>query len=40
RSSADQRKGRAGRTAPGHCIRLYRDDESGRLATCPVAVQA
>ncbi|CAF5128868.1 unnamed protein product, partial [Rotaria magnacalcarata] len=27
RSSADQRKGRAGRTAPGHCIRLYRDDE-------------
>ena len=27
RSSADQRKGRAGRTAPGHCIRLYEDAE-------------
>ncbi|CAF0845315.1 unnamed protein product [Adineta steineri] len=27
RSSADQRKGRAGRTAPGHCVRLYEDKE-------------
>ena len=26
RSSADQRKGRAGRTAPGHCIRLYKQE--------------
>ena len=27
RSSADQRKGRAGRTAPGWCVRLYADAE-------------
>ncbi|MFH2097928.1 MAG: ATP-dependent RNA helicase HrpA, partial [Pseudomonadota bacterium] len=27
RSSADQRKGRAGRVAPGVCIRLYDDEE-------------
>ena len=27
RSSADQRKGRAGRTAAGHCVRLYADTE-------------
>ena len=27
RSSADQRKGRAGRTAVGHCVRLYADAE-------------
>ncbi len=27
RASADQRRGRAGRTAPGTCIRLYREDE-------------
>ncbi|CAF3368395.1 unnamed protein product [Rotaria sp. Silwood2] len=31
RSSADQRKGRAGRTAPGHCVRLYRTDDLTRL---------
>ncbi|CAM4805317.1 unnamed protein product [Rotaria magnacalcarata] len=30
RSSADQRKGRAGRTAPGHCVRLYDDKELKR----------
>ncbi|UJR19381.1 hypothetical protein I4U23_022511 [Adineta vaga] len=30
RSSADQRKGRAGRTAPGHCVRLYEDIELKR----------
>jgi HrpA-like RNA helicase len=30
RSSADQRKGRAGRTAPGHCERLYSDAELKR----------
>lgn len=27
RSSADQRKGRAGRTSSGHCLRLYNDNE-------------
>eukprot|EP01043_Picozoa_sp_COSAG02_P034945 COSAG02_NODE_2473_length_8740_cov_335.972688_1_plen_2244_part_00 len=27
RSSADQRKGRAGRVASGHCIRLYSDED-------------
>ena len=27
KSSADQRKGRAGRTAKGHCIRLYDDED-------------
>lgn len=26
KSSAEQRKGRAGRTAAGHCIRLYKDE--------------
>ncbi|CAF0858850.1 unnamed protein product [Adineta steineri] len=30
RSSADQRKGRAGRTARGHCVRLYEDQELKR----------
>ncbi|CAF1601026.1 unnamed protein product, partial [Adineta ricciae] len=30
RSSADQRKGRAGRTAPGHCVRLYGNSELTR----------
>jgi HrpA-like RNA helicase len=30
RSSADQRKGRAGRIEAGHCIRLYRQDELTR----------
>ncbi|CAF5110746.1 unnamed protein product, partial [Rotaria sp. Silwood1] len=30
RSSADQRKGRAGRTASGYCIRLYEDVELKR----------
>ncbi|UJR19686.1 hypothetical protein I4U23_022820 [Adineta vaga] len=29
-SSADQRKGRAGRTARGHCVRLYEDKELKR----------
>ena len=27
RSSADQRKGRAGRTATGHCVRLYENND-------------
>lgn len=30
KSSANQRKGRAGRTAPGHCIRLYNENELTR----------
>ncbi|CAF4959346.1 unnamed protein product, partial [Rotaria sp. Silwood1] len=30
RSSADQRKGRAGRTGPGHCVRLYKNDDLTR----------
>jgi HrpA-like RNA helicase len=29
-SSANQRKGRAGRTASGHCVRLYKEDELTR----------
>ena len=27
RASAEQRKGRAGRTGPGHCFRLYSEKE-------------
>ncbi|CAF4369326.1 unnamed protein product [Rotaria sp. Silwood2] len=30
RSSADQRKGRAGRTAQGHCVRLYYENDLTR----------
>ena len=30
KSSADQRKGRAGRTAPGHCVRLYNKSDLKR----------
>ncbi|DBA00647.1 TPA: LOW QUALITY PROTEIN: hypothetical protein N0F65_003576 [Lagenidium giganteum] len=30
KASADQRKGRAGRTAPGHCVRLYRYNDLPR----------
>ncbi len=33
RESADQRAGRAGRTAPGVCLRLYSASEDARLAT-------
>ncbi|MEM1284419.1 MAG: ATP-dependent helicase HrpB [Pseudomonadota bacterium] len=29
RASIDQRRGRAGRTAPGHCVRLWRREEEG-----------
>lgn len=29
RASIDQRRGRAGREAPGHCIRLWRKEEEG-----------
>lgn len=32
RASADQRAGRAGRTAPGHCIRLWTEREHGDRA--------
>jgi ATP-dependent helicase HrpA len=34
-SSADQRKGRAGRTAPGHCVRLYAEEELVRPSIVP-----
>jgi HrpA-like RNA helicase len=33
RSSADQRKGRAGRTGPGMCYRLYTEDEYNSMPT-------
>eukprot|EP01050_Picozoa_sp_SAG11_P004077 SAG11_NODE_251_length_11596_cov_5.592763_3_plen_356_part_00 len=35
RSSADQRKGRAGRIAPGNCIRLYADEDLIRPSITP-----
>jgi HrpA-like RNA helicase len=35
RSSADQRKGRAGRVAPGHCIRLYEEKDLVRTSIMP-----
>lgn len=35
RASADQRKGGAGRTEPGHCVRLYNEDELVNLDTKP-----
>lgn len=36
RASADQRRGRAGRTAPGHCIRLWDEGQQASLAERPV----
>ncbi|MFK7791128.1 MAG: ATP-dependent helicase C-terminal domain-containing protein, partial [Devosiaceae bacterium] len=33
RASIDQRRGRAGRTAPGHCVRLWRREEEGGRPT-------
>ncbi len=33
RASADQRAGRAGRTAPGRCVRLWTEREHGQRAT-------
>ncbi len=35
RSSANQRKGRAGRLSEGHCVRLYADDELVRSSIQP-----
>ncbi|GCA65055.1 hypothetical protein KIPB_016120, partial [Kipferlia bialata] len=35
KSSADQRKGRAGRTAPGYCLRLFNYDELERDSIQP-----
>ena len=40
RSSADQRKGRAGRTASGHCVRLYEDKELIRSNIEPEIVRS
>jgi ATP-dependent helicase HrpA len=40
RSSADQRKGRAGRVAPGHCIRLFADDDLVRPSIEPEILRA
>jgi ATP-dependent RNA helicase DDX35 len=36
KASADQRAGRAGRTAPGKCYRLYTEDDSDDLAAATV----
>ncbi len=39
RAAADQRAGRAGRTAPGHCYRLWPEAETSRLeATAPAEI--
>ena len=35
RSSAEQRRGRAGRTAPGHCVRLYNEGDLTRRRYSP-----
>ena len=40
RSSADQRKGRAGRTAPGHCVRLYEENDLIRLNIEPTILRS
>ena len=40
KASADQRKGRAGRTAPGHCVRLYPLDALTRLHIEPALVRS
>ena len=34
RASADQRAGRAGRTAPGHCFRLWTERDHARRSAC------
>jgi ATP-dependent helicase HrpB len=36
RAAADQRRGRAGRTAPGHCIRLWDEAQHAALPERPV----
>jgi ATP-dependent RNA helicase HrpB len=42
RASAEQRQGRAGRQAPGHCYRLWTEQQQGRLVadTTPEILQA
>ncbi|CAF3598550.1 unnamed protein product [Rotaria sp. Silwood1] len=40
RSSADQRKGRAGRTAQGHCVRLYDENDLTRPDIEPEILRA
>lgn len=40
RSSADQRKGRAGRIEEGHCIRLFKDEDLERPNIEPVILRA
>jgi ATP-dependent helicase HrpB len=42
RASAEQRMGRAGRLAPGHCYRLWSEDQHGQLVahTTPEILQA
>jgi HrpA-like RNA helicase len=40
KSSADQRKGQAGRTAPGHCIRLYHEHELTRSNIEPEIIRS
>src|SRR6185369_2439890 len=37
RAAADQRAGRAGRTAPGHCLRLWTAHEQGERAPLELA---
>ena len=39
-SSADQRKGRASRTAPGHCVRLYKENDLIRLNIEPTILRS
>lgn len=36
KASAEQRKGRAGRTGPGHCYRLYSQEDYDKFQDYPV----
>jgi HrpA-like RNA helicase len=40
RASAEQRKGRAGRTASGYCVRLYEEDELVNNDTIPTILRS
>ncbi|CAF5076424.1 unnamed protein product, partial [Rotaria sp. Silwood1] len=40
RSSADQRTGRAGRTAPGYCVRLYAETDLTRQNIEPASLRS